>query len=119
MSDECQVVETDDGTVYMNIRSRRGKHQRAYAWSKDGGVTWSKVEFDARLPEPSCQGSVIRFTDRERFGKNRVLLLNPASTDQRARLTARVSYDECHSWPVSKVVNEGSSAIAILRLPLI
>jgi sialidase-1 len=116
MSDECEVVETADGRVYMNMRSRQGKHRRAYAWSKDGGASWSKVEFDERLPEPSCQGSVIRFTDRDRSGKNRILLANPASTEQRANLTARVSYDECQTWPVSKVVYPGSSGYSDLAV---
>lgn len=116
MSDECEVVEVADGRVYMNMRSRQEKHRRAYAWSKDGGVSWSKVKFDERLPEPSCQGSVIRFTDQDRFGKNRVLLANPASTTERSKLTVRVSYDECQTWSVSKVAHEGSSGYSDLAI---
>jgi len=116
MSDECQVVETAKGAVYMNMRSRQGRHQRAYAWSHDGGATWSKVEFDQRLPEPSCQGSVARFTFRNSHGKDRVLLLNPASPNQRAKLTARISYDECQNWSVSKVVHEGSAGYSDLAI---
>ena len=116
LSDECQVVETSDGKVYMNMRSRQGKHRRAYAWSQDGGESWSKVEFDERLPEPSCQGSVLRLTSRDRSGKDRVLLANPAATDQRARLTARLSYDECRNWPVAKVVHEGSAGYSDLAI---
>jgi sialidase-1 len=121
-SDECEVVETADGRVYMNMRSRptytspQRKHMRAYAWSKDGGVSWSKVKYDARLPEPSCQGSVIGFTDQDRFGKDRVLLANPASATTRMKLTVRVSYDECQTWPVSKVVHEGSSGYSDLAI---
>jgi len=44
------------------------------------------------------------------------LLTNPASTTERSKLTARVSYDECQTWPVSKVVHEGSSAYSDLAI---
>jgi len=116
MSDECEVVETADGRVYMNMRSRQGKHRRAYAWSKDGGVSWTKVKYDERLSESSCQGSVIRFTGQDRFGKNRVLLANPASDTDRSKLAVRISYDECQTWSVSKVVDEGSVAYSDLAI---
>jgi len=100
MSDERQVVETASSAIYINMRSRQGRHLRAYAWSNHDGATWSKVESHRRVPEPSCQGSVV----------------NPASPDQRARLTARISYDECQNWPVSKVVSEGSAGYSDLAI---
>jgi sialidase-1 len=114
MSDECQVVEAADGRVYMNARSRQGKLRRAYAWSDDGGASWSKVKFDENLPEPSCEGSVLRFTDQEHGGKSRVLLSNPAVTTERSHLTVRVSYDECRTWPVSNVLHAGESGYSDL-----
>ena len=113
-SDECEAVETMEGSLYMNMRSRQKKHQRAFAWSKDGGETWSEVDYDATLPEPSCQGSLVRFTDQGRFEKNRVLLSHPSSTDERSHLTVRVSYDESKAWPVSKLIYEGSAAYSDL-----
>ncbi|MCZ6680460.1 MAG: sialidase family protein [Candidatus Poribacteria bacterium] len=116
LSDECLAVQTVDGSVYMNMRSRQEKKRRAYAWSHDGGGTWSNVQFDETLPEPGCQGSLVRFTAEDRFQKNRVLLCTPASTTERARLTLRVSYDECRTWPVSKVVHAGASAYSDLAV---
>ncbi len=116
LSDEAMAVETADGSVYMNMRSRQEKKMRAFAWSKDGGVTWSKVQFDQSLPEPSCQGSLIRFTDQERFSKNRVLLAHPSSQTERKQLTVRMSLDECRTWPVSKVLYEGSAAYSDLAI---
>lgn len=115
-SDECEIVETTDNAMYMNMRSRHQKFCRAYAWSTDGGETWSSVQYDQRLPEPSCQASIIRLTDKARFGKDRVLLAHPASTTERARLTARVSYDECRTWPVAKVVEPGSAGYSDLAV---
>jgi sialidase-1 len=116
LSDEAMAVETADGSIYMNMRSRREKRMRAFAWSEDGGVSWSPVQFDQSLPEPSVQGSVIRFTDEERFSKNRVLLAHPSSQTERKQFTVRMSYDECRTWPVSKVVHEGSAAYSDLAV---
>jgi len=115
-SDECEVVELTDDTLYMNMRSRQGKRQRAYAFSQDGGKTWSTVKYDPRLPEPSCQGSVVRFTDTRQFEKSRVLLSSPANPRARTRMTVRVSYDECRGWPVSKGLHSGSAAYSDLAV---
>ena len=98
------MVERVDGSLYMNMRSRQEKKQRAYSLSKDGGQTWSAVKFDARLPEPSCQGSIIRFTREPQSDRNRILLACPANPAARDHLTIRITYDECGSWPVSKVL---------------
>jgi len=115
-SDECEVVELQDGRVYMNMRSRQGKRQRAYAFSQDGGLTWSKVKYDPRLPEPSVQGSVMRLTRSDQQGKNRVLLATPADPQARRAMTVRVSYDECRTWPLAKVIHEGSAAYSDLAV---
>jgi sialidase-1 len=109
-SDECEAVELKDGTVYMNMRSRHSIKRRATARSADGGQTWSSVEYDATLPEPSCQGSVVRLDDA------RVLLSHPSNTDSRTQLTVRLSRDECRTWPVSRVLHEGSSAYSELAI---
>ena len=60
-SDEFETVELSDGTVYANMRSRQGHLCRSTAWSRDGGETWSEVEYDPALPDSSCQGSIVRY----------------------------------------------------------
>jgi len=112
-TNECEAVETVDGLVYLNMRSYHGRNRRAYAWSKDGGQTWSEVELDEALVEPVCQASIVRFTDKPRHGRNRVLFCNPAST-KREKLTVRLSYDECNTWSAGKVLHEGPSAYSDL-----
>jgi sialidase-1 len=112
MSDECEVVETSDGKVYMNARSRQDKKARMSARSEDGGITWSKLEADPNLPEPSCQAGLARYS----IGKDRILLTHPSSTTSRTRLTARLSYDEGRTWAVSKVVQEGKAAYSDLAV---
>ncbi len=116
LSDESMSVETIDGRIYMNMRSRQEKRVRAYSWSEDGGQTWSPVEFDEGMPEPSVQGSVVRFTKADRNGKNRVLLAHPSSRTKREQLTVRLSYDECETFPVSKILHAGSAAYSDLAV---
>jgi sialidase-1 len=115
-TDECEVVELVDGSLYMNMRSRQGKKRRAFSFSKDGGLTWSTVRFDSRLPEPSVQGSVIRLTRADQHGKNRVLLATPADPTARRAMTVRLSYDECQTWPLAKVIHTGSAAYSDLAI---
>ena len=109
-SDECEAVETADGAVYMNVRSRQGRKCRASAWSRDGGESWSEVEYDPDLPEPACQGSMVRFDSES------ILLAHPSRTDERACLTVRLSRDECRTWPVAKVLEPGEAAYSDLAV---
>jgi|GEM_PF-249144 len=97
--DECDIVELEDGTVYLNARSR-GQKQRAYAFSKDGGQSWSAVQYDPQQPEPSCDGALIRLSDSRRMDKNRVLVACPTNPDTRAHIRVRMSYNECRTWPI-------------------
>jgi len=112
-TDECAALETEDGAVYINMRSYQKKNRRAVAWSKDGGQTWSEVKLDETLVEPVCQGSVVRYTEAKRHGKNRVLFSNPAST-QRENMTVRISTDECRTWNTGKPLYNGPSAYSDL-----
>jgi len=114
-TNECQAVETEDGSVYLNIRSYEDQNCRACAWSADGGLTWSKVELEQSLIAPKCQASIVRFTDRKHHGKNRVLFSSPAGTE-RENLTVRLSYDECRTWPVSRTLYPGKSAYSELAI---
>ena len=109
-SDECAVVELEDGSVYMNMRSRQDRRCRAFARSADEGRTWSTVEYDPTLPEPSCQGSLVRLDER------RVALSHPSNTRARTHLTIRLSSDECHTWPVARIVDSGFAAYSDLAV---
>jgi sialidase-1 len=123
-TDECQVVETADGRLLINMRNywerdggrpERGG-MRAIAWSTDGGDSWSPLEFDRTLIEPVCQASLLRYTLASIQGGNRLLFSNPASRDKRVRMTVRLSYDEGRSWPVARLLHEGPSAYSSLTV---
>ncbi len=126
-TDECQAVQLTDARVMMNCRNywlrtggvaERGG-MRAVAHSEDGGETWGELRFDDTLVEPVCQASLIRYSVED-LGDDRNILLfaNPASKTSRTKMTVRASYDEGETWPVSRLVNPGSSAYCCLaRLP--
>ena len=112
-TNECQAVELANGSVVMNMRSYHGKKRRAIATSTDGGATWGEVTLDETLIEPVCQASLLRYTAQPAFAKNRILFSNPASAS-RDKMTIRLSYDECKTWPVAKLLYPGSAAYSCL-----
>ncbi len=114
-TNESTAVETTDGRVYLNCRNAPGQppYPRAYAWSEDGGSSFSPTGRDPALPEPVCQASLCRLTSHALHDKDRVLFANPAG-DRRANLTLRLSYDECRTWPVSRTLHPGPAAYSDL-----
>ena len=106
-TDECEVVETQDGSLYMAVRGQRNLDDCRYcAWSSDGGLTWSDIEMLTEIPDPHCQASITRFTSEESHGKNRILFSNVSSAT-RDHLTVRTSYDECKTWTSPKIIYSG------------
>tara|TARA_Y100000588_G_scaffold328665_2_gene364361 strand:- start:9564 stop:10568 length:1005 start_codon:yes stop_codon:yes gene_type:complete len=109
-SDECEAVELADGSIYGTLRSRQDRFRRAFSRSHDSGNSWTDVQYDDALPEPSCQGSIVAHEN------DRVLIAHPAATDERARLTVRISEDGCRTWPVARVLYEDASAYSDLTV---
>lgn len=125
-TNECQVAELPGGTVMINMRNYRGTeggdpahgNQRAIAYSRDAGETWSPLRYDPELIEPVCQASLLRYSWPGSGSRSRLLFSNPASRESRENLTVRLSYDEGESWPVQRVVQPGPAAYSCLtRLP--
>lgn len=114
-TNECAVVETAGGALYINCRNYVGAQRRAYAWSYDQGHTFTAFGWDETLIEPVCQASLARFSTQNQHDKNRVLFANPAST-KREKMTLRLSYDECQTWPVSKLLHAGPAAYSDLAI---
>jgi sialidase-1 len=122
---ETQVVELVDGSLLF---SRRGMRSRRILYSKDQGQSWSQPVADPDLPDPDCQGSMIRYTRvDEGYTKNRILFSNPVSgnlgvgsvtSDPRGRfnVTVRLSYDEGKTWPVQKTILTGPGAYSSMTV---
>lgn len=107
-TDECTVVELNDGSVMLNMRnSDRTFSSRKVSKSIDGGNTWSNAAFDSTLIEPICQGSLFRFGDA-------ILFANPMHKSQRKNLTIHTSSNEGKLWIKHQTIHKGKSAYSDL-----
>ena len=119
---ETSVVQLADGRVMFNSRNESSKYRRLISYSQDGATGWSKPFFHDDLFEPICFASMVRHSTKPAQSKNRILFCNPdsrhdpwkagrsatprsAPARHRVNLTVRMSYDEGHTWPVSKVLD--------------
>lgn len=104
-SNESTATDLADGRLMMNIRNQKGDiRQRIVAISETGGATWDSVWFDANLPDPVCQGSILKISQKK--GKNILAFCNAADTRNRDNLTLRISYDEGKTWRHNIVVDK-------------
>jgi sialidase-1 len=112
---ENAVVELADGRLLMNARPHG--HHRSISYSSDAGETWGPVAEDAGLPDPGCQGTLVRYSLTPASRRNRLLFCNPNSLKKREHLTVRLSYDEGQTWPVAREIEPnraGYSSLAAL-----
>ena len=109
---ECEAVELADGSLLLSMRQYLGPNERAFSTSSDGGLTWSKPKHHPEVHCPVCQSSILRYT-LPPAEKNRILYSGPGGPG-RSHMTVRLSYDEGRSWPVAKVIHEGSAAYSDL-----
>lgn len=130
---ETSVIQLADGRVMFNSRNESLNYRRLITTSADGATGWSKPYFHDAFFEPICFGSMVRHSQQPAQSRNRILFCNPdsrhdpwvaakASTPRSARnrhrtnLTLRMSYDEGHTWPVSKVIDEGIAGYSDLAV---
>jgi sialidase-1 len=108
-TDESQAVELSDGVLMLNCRSNRGQGCRYVARSRDGGATWFEESDEPALPEPVCQGSMIRASQPGATGATpRLLFVNP--TRGRTNLTVRMSSDDGRTWSAGRTIQPGPAA---------
>lgn len=114
--DEAKLVERTDGSWLMSIRNP-SQGSRRYAVSQDRGATWSNVGEWSQLPDPACNGDMIRYSQGE--GLPELLLHSiPADTAARRNVSVAVSYDEGRTWPVRRTVwDKAAGYSSLTRLP--
>jgi sialidase-1 len=115
-TNECAVVELDDGRLMLNMRNyERTAHCRAVCFSGDGGETWGGQTIDHTLIEPRCQASLLRYPWPTKGGPSCILFSNPASL-KREKMTVRLSYDMGRSWPAAWQLCRGPAAYSCLAV---
>jgi sialidase-1 len=114
---EVQVAELSDGSVLLNSRQFAGAKVRKKSISHDGGVTWSTIEDVPELRDPSCMGSILRYSFAENGAKNILLYSGPDSL-KRENGTVYASIDDGATWPIKRVLRKDDFAYSVLtRLP--
>ena len=112
--DESKLAELADGSWLISIRNPDRGYRR-YAISHDRGKTWSEAAEWRDLPDPACNGDLLRYSLQEEGAtRNRLLHSIPADTAQRRNVSVALSYDEGRTWPVRKSVWEGYSGYSAL-----
>lgn len=111
---ESTVAELSKGRLMLNMRNASKKRVRQTAISKDGGESWSDIKSDESLPEPVCEGNLLRY---DYAGKRSALLFsNPASKTTRAQMTVRISFNNGKRWAASKLLYSGPSAYSCMTV---
>jgi hypothetical protein len=112
---ESAAVQLADGRVMLNVRHEAEPHLRATSLSDNGLTGWSPLRYHRDLPEPICQGSLIRLSERPRA---RLLFVNPHNPAGKARknLTVKLSYDQGDSWPEAKTIESGPAGYSDLAV---
>ena len=101
-SNEATAAELPGGGLLMNMRNQSGQpRQRIVARSDNRETTWDTVYFDAQLPDPVCQGTLLNL----RHSPGAIAFCNAASTQHRDSLTLRISFDGGFSWPQQWLVD--------------
>ncbi len=109
---------TSEGTIVerlsgMLMRNDRGVGSTEfYRYKSVGGIgtSWSNFEKVTDLPDPHCEGSILRYTD----SPSRIIFMNSASQSTRTAMRIRISTDEGIGWPVSKAIPQNGTGNAKL-----
>ncbi len=117
---ETIAVQLSDGRVLLNIRNENRVFRRAISFSDDGATGWSTPVFDEQLYEPVCMASIVAIPNSVDRNSSTFVFANPFSESNprtrgknnfryRENLTIRLSDDDCSTWPVSRVLEPGTS----------
>lgn len=118
---EAAIAELSDGRLYYNSRAHWNEDKpplrRRCAYSDDGGETWTGWRIVEVLPDGpqntnyGCMGGLVRLPVR---GRDILIHSNCDSPEGRKRGTVWASFDGGETWPVKRLVYEGSFAYSSL-----
>lgn len=120
---EATIAELSDGRLYYNSRRHwapEGKNPRRrwVAFSDDGGQLWKDSTICEVLPDGpqntnyGCMGGLVRLPVK---GKDILIYSNCNSPNGRDHGTVWVSFDGGQTWPLKRLVYEGSFAYSSLN----
>ena len=108
-SNESTAAPLSQDRLLMSVRNQEGTvRQRILAYSSDGGATWEEEYFEAQLPDPVCQGSLLALGTEN--GKTLLAHSNAADPKERNHLTVKLSWDEGKTWARSIPIDSTSDS---------
>ncbi len=112
---ESTVFETAKGVLVLNSRWHDGPC-RVSSESRDGGLTWSIPVAVRELPDPVCEGSILKYSADPADGRVFFSNLAPLPGGKRSRLIVRKSTDNGATWPHARVVMPGPAGYSDLAV---
>ena len=121
---EAAVVELSDGRIYYNSRrhwapENENSRSRWIAWSYDGGETWQDSGICEVLPDGAqdrdygCMGGLVRLPVK---GRDILFYSNCDSDTGRKQGTIWGSFDGGKTWPIKRLIYEGSFAYSSMSV---
>ena len=119
---ETIPVELSDGRILFNLRTESSPHKRMISISRDGATGWGEPQFDDDLTDTVCMASIIRLDEA-----GSVLFAAPDNMDHdmpwgnrvncdRKRLSAKLRLDDCTTWSVNRIIEEGPAGYSDLAV---
>lgn len=121
---EAAIEELSDGTLYYNSRRHKSTdglnpRKRYIAWSYDGGQTWEDLSVSEELPDGDQNrdyGLMAGLVKLPIEGQDILLFSNIESPEGRHHGTVWASFDGGKTWPVKRLVEEGSFAYSSMAV---
>lgn len=122
---ETVAAQLDDGRVMLNARSNGPANRRLVATSRDGATGWSPPRLHDQLIEPICMAGFIvlpreprtlLFSNPHNLKRDEKGVPVPGGAAPRQNLSVKMSRDNGDTWPVTRVLEEGSSAYSDLAV---
>lgn len=110
--DEAKIVQLADGSLLMSIRNRSGSF-RNFSRSSDRGVTWTSPIPAEDMPDPRCNGDIIRYSIA---GKELLLQSLPGDPKNRNNVSVYISEDGGKTWPIKKTIVHKPSAYSSMTI---
>ena len=105
--DESKIVELKDGRHMMSIRNK-DKGYRKFAYTSDGGQTWTEPVVSTTLADPACNGDVIALSD------GTLIHSIPDSHTSRENVSLYTSKDNGETWEQLAVICPTGSAYSAI-----
>ena len=102
-TNESTLAELNDGRILLNSRNQMDEPRcRIVHITSDYGASWDESFYENQLPDPACQGALLRLPPPDPEKTARLAFANLHITrrdyDNRSGLAVRVSYDDGKTW---------------------